>query len=118
MIDITGHGDGGTNARLDRPDDLNDSLPVGDEGVDPVTRANLARRLCAAAVDADVPALAQLGRDGTCLDEARGTQPAIDPGLIGRRAITHAVYWTTKRKVFGLPGSFDLLGRPIVPRTA
>jgi len=99
VIDITGCGDGRTNPRLDRPDDLDDSLPAGDKGVDPVTRANLARRLCADAVDADVPAVAQLGRDGTCLDEARGAQPAIDPGLIGRRAITHTVYWTTKRTV-------------------
>src|SRR5688500_11265713 len=35
VVHVAGHGDGGPDARLDRPDDLDDALAIGDERLDP-----------------------------------------------------------------------------------
>jgi hypothetical protein len=104
VIEITRHGDGGADPRLDRPDDLHDPFAARDQRLDAVTDANLARRLRAAAVDPDVPGLAQLGCQGTRFHEAHGTQLAINPSLICRRAISHTVHWNTK-PILGKPGA-------------
>ena len=71
------------DARFDRPHDFDDPLTFGDQGMHDVAGANLCRWLCRVAVDADVPAFAQLGRDGPSLDEAHRAQPAIDSCVVG-----------------------------------
>jgi len=52
-----------------------------------VARTNLRRRLCRVAVDVDVAAFAQLGRDGPGLDEAHRAQPAIDSCVVGHHVL-------------------------------
>jgi hypothetical protein len=64
--------------------DLDDPLPLGDERMHDVAGTNHRRRLCRGAIDAHVPAVAQLGRHGPCLDQAHCAQPAIDSRLVGQ----------------------------------
>src|SRR5690349_5758497 len=62
VVDVARGGGRRPNARLDRPDDLDDSLPFSDQGMHDVAGTDLRRRLGRVAVDADVPGFAQLGR--------------------------------------------------------
>jgi len=83
VVDVAGGRDRRADARFDRPDDLDDSLTFGDQGMDHVAGTDLRRWLCRVAVDADVPAVAELGRHGAGLDEPHRAQPAIDPCVVG-----------------------------------
>jgi hypothetical protein len=83
VVDVAQGGGRRADASFDRSHDLDDPLAFGDQGMHDVAGANLRRRFCRVAVDADVPAVAQLGRDGPGLDEAHRAQPAIDPRVFG-----------------------------------
>ena len=84
-VDIARSGGWGPDARLDRLDDLHDLLTFGDQGMHDIAGANLRRGLGRVAVDADVPAFAQLGRHRPGLDEANRAQPAINSCVVGHR---------------------------------
>ena len=59
-----------SNAIKARPHDFDDALTFGDQGMNDVAGTNLCRWLGRVAVDANVPAIAELGRHGPGLDEA------------------------------------------------
>ena len=101
VVHVAGSGNGGSDARFDRPHDLHDAPAVGDERLDAVARANLGGRLCRQSLDLDVAGLAQLGRERAGLHEPHCAQPAIDSGLVGSEGISHAVKDGTAR---GWPG--------------
>ncbi len=90
VVDVAGRCDGGPDTRLDRPDDLDDALSIGNQRVDPITRSHLCRRLCRRSVHEDVAAVAQPGRERAGLHEAHRAQPAIDARLVGGERISHA----------------------------
>ena len=90
VVHVAGRGDGGPDTRLDRPQDLDDALAIGDERLDPITRSNLRRRLRRRSIHEDVATVAQPGRERAGLHEAHRAQPAIDPRLVGGEGISHA----------------------------
>ena len=73
VVDVAGRGNGSPDARLDRPQDLDDALAIRDEGLHPIAGTNLRRWLCRRSVHQDVAALAQPGRERACLHEAHRT---------------------------------------------
>src|SRR5438876_977468 len=72
VVDVTGRGNRGADASLDCPNHLNDALASGNHRVDSIAGMDLGRRFRRMAVDADVPAITQLRRYGTRLDESDG----------------------------------------------
>src|SRR6185436_5595859 len=60
VVDVARGGAQCADARFDRPYDLDDPLTFGDQGMDDIAGTNLRRGLGRVAVDAVVPALAQL----------------------------------------------------------
>jgi hypothetical protein len=97
VVNVAGRGGGGPDPRLDRPNDLDDALAIRDEGLHPIARANLGRRLRRQPVHEDVTALAQLRRERAGLHEAHRAQPAVDARLVGGGGISHAIYDPTGR---------------------
>ena len=91
VVHVAGRGGGGPDPRLDRPHDLDDALAIRDEGLHPITCADLGRRLRRQPVYEDVAALAQLRRERTGLHEAHRAQPAVDARLVGGGGIRHAI---------------------------
>ena len=89
VIDVTGRGNRRADASLDGPNDLNDALASGTQRVHSVAGMDLGRRLCRVAIDADVPAITQLCRHRTRLDESDGAQPPVDPSLGCRTDFGH-----------------------------
>ena len=90
MVDVAGSRDGRGDTRLDRPHDLEDSLPISHEGVDTIADADLRRGLSREPVDEDVAAVAQPSRKWPRLHDADRTQPAVDSCLIGSAGLSHA----------------------------
>jgi hypothetical protein len=90
VVQIAGRGDRGSDTRLDRPDDLDDALAVGDACLDPIACPNLGRRLRGRSVDQDVAALAQLRRERPGLHQAHRAQPAIDSRFVRSTEVSHA----------------------------
>src|SRR4029078_1793927 len=64
VVDEARSGFRRTDAILDRPDNLDDSLTVRDQGMHDVAGTDLRRRLGRAAADADIPAIAHLPSHG------------------------------------------------------
>jgi hypothetical protein len=90
VVHVAGRGDGGPDARLDRPQDLDDALAIGDERLHPVTRSYLRRRLCRQSIHKDVATVAQPGRERAGLHEAHRAQPTINTRLVGGEGSSHA----------------------------
>ena len=91
VVDVAGRGDGGPDTRLDRPDDFDDALAIGDERFNPIARTYLRRRLRRRSIHEDVAAVAQPGRKRAGLHKAHRAQPAIDTCLVGSTGISHAL---------------------------
>ena len=89
VVLIACRGDGCPDTQLDRVHDLHDTLPIGDQGLDPVAGANLRRRLGRRPIHADVTALAQSRRKRAGLYQAHRTKPAIDARLGGCARVSH-----------------------------
>jgi hypothetical protein len=98
VVHVAGHRDGGSDTRLDRPDDLDDARAVGDAGIHPIAGPDLRRRLRRHPVHEDVAALAQPGRERACLHEAHRAQPAVDARLVDSAGIGHAFKHRTGRE--------------------
>jgi hypothetical protein len=90
VVHKAGRGDGGTDTRLDRPDDFDDALAIGDERFNPIARTYLRRRLRRRSIHEDVSTVAQPGRKRAGPHEAHRTQPAIHTRRIGGEGIGHA----------------------------
>ena len=91
MVHKAGRGDGGTDTRLDRPDDFDDAPAIGDERFNPIARTYLRRRLRGRSIHEDVAAAAQPRRKRAGLHKAHRAQPAIDTCLVGSTGISHAL---------------------------
>ncbi len=89
VVHVAGRGYGGPDTRLDRPQDLDDALTIGDEGLYPITSSYLRRRLCRRSIHEDVATVTQPGRERAGLHEAHRAQPAIDARLVGGEGLSH-----------------------------
>ena len=132
VIDVAGDGDRRPDPGLDRPHDLQDPLPVRDDGVDPVAGPDPGRGLGRRAVHPDMAALAELRRQGSGPHETDRAEPAVDArgvGCVGVGCVAlktaeaaQRLTWNTDRSVaVALEGElFDLepvarrLGEPVV----
>ena len=90
VVHVAGRGDDGSDTRLDRLQDLDDALAIGDERLHPITCTYLRRRLRRRSIHENVAALAQPCREGARLHEAHSAQPAIDTDLVDGGVIGHA----------------------------